>query len=142
MILKSGFIKEIELQEVENLEESVYFPSNMQIYNVKRVLYFPGNIITNSDLIRGRRLDNSLIESTLDLIGMAGLGKVSKTPSTSNRNRGVFYIKIILKGNVIKLVKLNSSLINSTPTGRARFKLFRLDKDQLDESITVIDETM
>ncbi len=71
------------------LEEILICPNNVDIYNVKRVLYCPGRSLKNSDLIRGRRLEASDIAKTMELIGMAGFGLVTKTSSTSNRNKGV-----------------------------------------------------
>jgi hypothetical protein len=84
----SNFFHESSLLE-RDLEESVLCPSNADVLNVKRILYCPGNTLTASDLVRGRRLQSSLIERTFDLIKLAGLGTVSTLVSKSNRNKGV-----------------------------------------------------
>ena len=74
---------------LDDLDESVVCPTNLDILCVKRILYFPGNSLTASELVRGRRLDTSLIQRTMKLIGLAGFGEITFNPSQSNRNRGV-----------------------------------------------------
>ena len=44
---------------------------------VKRILYCPGISFFGSDIIRGRRLEQSLIKRTMELIGLAGFGEIS-----------------------------------------------------------------
>lgn len=90
---------------MEDLDEAVLCPSNLDILCVKRILYFPGSSLTASDLVRGRRLDPSLIQRTMELIGLAGFGEISYNPSQSNRNRGVI-CSLNQLGKCIKACKI------------------------------------
>jgi hypothetical protein len=40
--------------KVKNLGEVIIYPSNQDIFNVKRVLYCPGRSLTYSDIVKAR----------------------------------------------------------------------------------------
>lgn len=107
------------------MEEDIICPSEETIYNVKRILYLQGESLTTADIIRSKRIPKSKIEKIFNVISEAGFGVVSEMISSSNRNKGDLFFK---------LKKLDSASINSTAIGRGRFKLFRLDKGELDSS--------
>jgi hypothetical protein len=127
-LLKNGALNN-ENDYADDLASNLIFPSNDIIFKVKRILYLPGNGLTVSDIVRGKRLPNTDVKTISELfyfIQEAGFGTVVEGESTSNRNKG----HVILIPN-----KFDSQRINSTSIGRARLKLFRLDVFHLDQTL-------
>ena len=132
-MLKNGALNN-ENDYVDDLDSNLIFPSNDIIYKVKRILYLPGNGITVSDIVRGKRLPNTDVKMICELfffIQQAGFGTVAEEESHSNRNKGQ---------RILILNKFDSKRINSTSTGRGRFKLFRLDNFHLDQTFDYFEE--
>ena len=93
---------------------------------IDRILYLKGSYLSVSDIIRSKILkDERDIIKILRIIEMAKFGKISIKTSNSNRNSGK---------EIYLLTKDVLSNVLSTAQGRARFNLFRLNKDLFDKS--------
>jgi hypothetical protein len=93
---------------------------------INRILYLKGSTLSVSDIIRSKILkDEKEIVMILRIIEMSKFGTISIKTSKSNRNSGK---------EMYFLTKYISKFVLSTGPGRARFNLFRLNKDFFDKS--------
>lgn len=124
IILKQGFISPCASDYFDinsELEALAINPSAEVNCLVQKIMYLKTSVLTISDVIRSKILkDHDQIRNLFKLCEILEFGTVETTVSSSNRNLGQ---------EVFTLKKNSKISITSTAKGRARFNLFRINKD-------------